>query len=717
MAAPITRSQRRALLCAIPEDDAREFARLPDRVRQRVLVLLGVIDQCRRAPRLMDELRRQAALLRGRRGYSLSRLRNLYYQYARSGDWRVLIDRARAPERERVTTLPEAFLEWWRELCERNQRKCRPAHAELLHIWRTQYDTRGRHYTSIPGYGSWPEPDPMTDIPTGWTYGNLMRYQPTALERAAARLGRAAVADHRPQVHTTRAGLVPGQRIFLDDQEYDVVVNYIGVVRRAIRPLGLDALDHASGCYIAHGFKPTTDRADGTRCKLSEQDTLWLVTYILTDIGYRADVGTTFVVERGTATIRPPSEERIARVTAGRVRVERSGLDARHPLLGQYASSPRGNFRYKAPLESLYNLVRNRMAALPGATGKDRAHSPTQLHGMERYNAALMRAYETLPERYRGMLQFPMLGWHEFVDLALRIYDAIDRRTDHALEGWQASGHVINEFRLDPAQPDGWQRMEALQRMTPDQRAAVEAYIRSTPGCLRTRRLSPREVWSAHRGSLTRVADCLVPELLGPGAAREVRVDRHGYIIIRDHDIAPDELRYLAASGRDLMPRGERYNAYLNPFSPRRLHLTDARGRYVATCELWDRPTADDAEAIRHRLGRVRAIEAAELAPVQRRAAAQAREQERIRRRNLDVLRAAQAGPAALGDPEQRRRAREDMQRICDTAARTAQDEQDDIDRAERQLTAGHAFLSALAGDDHEREETTDHDHDTITSS
>jgi hypothetical protein len=84
------------------------------------------------------------------------------------------------------------------------------------------------------------------------------------------------------------------------------------------------------------------------------------------------------------------SSSLLAIASGGAIKVERGGMQGAAAHAGQYAGRSKGNFRIKAALESLGNLIHNEMAFLPGQTGKDRQHAPEQLHGLLKHNDALL---------------------------------------------------------------------------------------------------------------------------------------------------------------------------------------------------------------------------------------------------------------------------------------------------------------------------------------
>jgi len=270
--------------------------------------------------------------------------------------------------------------------------------------------------------------------------------------------------------------------------------------------------------------------------------------------------------------------------------------------------------------EEIQRAEADSMAALPAATGKDRT-PPEPLTGLDAYDRQLLAAYEMLPLERRHLLQFPVLAWHEFCELALHFYNAIDARTDHDLEGWLQLGHLAHEYRLALDAP--WRQCNELLAMSPEQRAAIHALLGARPEFTRIRKLSPREVWTAHKHELTKVSDALLPTLLGPPHARELTVTNDGYLTLEDHELSPEPLLYLAtpispiSPISPILPRGRVVLAYPNPFDLSRLVVCEAakthRGAYLGACPAWIRTPVQDTAALAKKCGQVAKLEAAIL--------------------------------------------------------------------------------------------------------
>src|SRR5207253_2918355 len=165
----------------------------------------------------------------------------------------------------------------------------------------------------------------------------------------------------------------------------------------------------------------------------------------------------------------------------------------------------------------------------------------------------------SLPPERAALLRKPFLSWTEFTTFAIELYQRINARTDHSLEGWEKSGHTQNEWRLSPEMP--WQPESAFLALPEPAQAAlrplisgnslpatgVDSALSLQPSALvRTRKKSPREVFHAGATQLQRVSLSLLPDLLGPTFAQQktIGATRSGYIVIQDQDIDPDPMYF-----------------------------------------------------------------------------------------------------------------------------------------------------------------------------
>jgi len=625
-----------ALVFSIPRGDLAEFGALPDEVRTDVAVKLRLLERIHRAVQARRSTLQAAcselAARMQQAGRSAKRWQTLYYEFRRGGDWRVLVNKSKAPELAAGNrpALPREFKTFAHDFLIRNQRgKARERYRALLDRLKLWVRTERKEH-AIPGYATPPADAPGCDHPEGWSYSRLMRLvKPTPFEQTAFSIGRGAAA-FRPQVYTSRVGLKPGQIFFFDDQVHDVRVNFVGNRRKIQRPLELVCMDCFSACFVAHGFKPTVwNDATETRVMLRQEDMVWFAVHWLLNVGWREDTGTQVIAEHGTAAFPSWLSDKISELTQGKITFTAGGVDRRAAFPGMFEGPARGNFRIKAGLESSFNLVRNETADLtqfPGQVGRNRDSAPEEWEARMRQNEGLLLAAQALPKELADQLRFPFLEWNQFVHLALAIYDAIDRRTWHELEGWQAAGLLANEWRLAPDAP--WLHVAALDALDPRQRSVAEALLATDPiGLTRVRKLSPREVWQRQAGELTRAPGYWLALLLPPEApyAFERTVGKDHLFEFQDGEVSPEPMRFLAKPiaecgmrNADFLRPGEKYLTYLNPWCPNELHLCDARGRFIGSCPAWHTESKADLESIHRRQGAAMKIEKELLGPVAR---------------------------------------------------------------------------------------------------
>ncbi|WP_172682941.1 hypothetical protein [Verrucomicrobium spinosum] len=280
-----------------------------------------------------------------------------------------------------------------------------------------------------------------TGLPEGWSKENLSRLKPSKFSLITRRRGTMAAKEMLPNIIRTRVGLEFGALYQIDDQDYDVYTNLVGINRRAMRPSGFNALEVLSACHFAHCAKPMIyNPEDGSRSRLTEEDCAWFVLFVLTEHGYRADVGTTFMAEKGTAAIRAALAEGLARVTDGKVQVATSGILGGPMLEGlAFKGAPRGNFRFKSHIESSFALVRTIMSHLKGATGT-RLTAPEENYALLKYNDKLLKWAEKLPPQRAALLVKEVMTWQEFGQVNHTLMEMMNQRDWHDLEAGRSAG-------------------------------------------------------------------------------------------------------------------------------------------------------------------------------------------------------------------------------------------------------------------------------------
>ncbi len=601
-----------------------KFMQLPDDEKSRVRQLCAVMGRVLSASRPRAQIAAEAAALGGW-GTSAKTLERYYYALKKDADWTIFVRKNANPD---DVGLSDAERKLWHSFCHRNQRgKLRAAHRRLLEALRAG--------DVLDGVGTWldlwkrdfpektpPSKCPATFIPRGWTYGNLcnQRNRPTKFEMKAVTIGRAAAADLRPLVYTTRAGMKVGQQIMFDDLWHDLKVTHVAN-KLPKRPLELAAVDVLSGCKFTWGFKPVLENEDDDTVQtIREKHMRFFLAHVLTEFGYRPD-GTTFLTEHRTAAIPEDVEKFLHDVSDGAIRVERSGIEKAAAFAGHFPGRGRGNPRFKAALESSHNLAHNETAHLPGQMGMNRDRSPEELYGREQYFKSLVKVMEMLPAAVVQQLRLPFLEYNRAIQVITEINHRINLRDWHALEGWIEAGFVTEQFRIGPGYE--WINEEDLLALPPEKFEALRAVF-SQPDNHRTRKLSPHEVFTRGRGDLVKLPGHCVPVILGPDNAIPLRVDDDHLFRFEDQDIGPGMFMYEAdlhtPRGRveELRP-GECFMVHVNPFDLRWIYVSKAgvkSGAFLGMCKRWDRVDRTDMNAVHVQMGKSAAKEKLLLAPL-----------------------------------------------------------------------------------------------------
>lgn len=538
-------------------------------------------------------------------GLSVKSLQRIYAAWRESGgNWQALCDGRRVGA-HKSAAIPAAFAAHVAALHERHQRD-----TSGKQVWRVLIDAWKRWQVSqsptdaIPGYDA-PPPPTAKGYPAGWSAKNINRMRGTSYGLKLARQGSKAASALLPSVLTSRVGLQFFQRVFFDDQEYDTKVVIPGL-SGPMRPVGFNALDHYSGAFVDYCLKLKREDGDTVR-SLNKEDFTWFVVRLLCTVGYRDDAtGTELIFEHGTAdayrsksltsgTGHTSFEDAIAAVTGERVRISRSGRFGDPVFAGMlFRGKSTGNFRFKSPIESMFNLVRNHAAALPGAQGRNFALSPEEMPGMEAEEKQLLSVWQSLSDDRRALIpHFHHLTFAEFGWLFRDIYRAINGRRDHALEGWEKLNHVRSEWSLDG---DMWLPRERLLALPP-----AKQELAATVADWRAVRMSPAEVVAQHKGELTRLHWSNIPLVMPLQWARAMKVSPKYTVQIKDSLIDPEPLVYIAqaetAQGRtETLSPGDEILGYLNPFDPSFMVICDKAGRLIGRLTQHVRATAGTAE-------------------------------------------------------------------------------------------------------------------------
>jgi hypothetical protein len=536
-------------------------------------------------------------------GVGVSTVLRKYYAYVDQG-WKGLVDRAQAKEwtakwidgRVQEAEASDEFIEWFKKLADQNQRKIRPAWRKFAALWQ-----RG---AQIPGLDN---SLPRNELPPGCSYARLIVRIADKFRREAMTVGlSSAVGKYGPQVFTTRAGLWVGSHLMIDDLWHD---NFVVFKGKMVRVLELDALDVFSGCKVAWGCKPRFQREDGTFDNLKEKYARLIVAQNFWQNGF-SNRGTWILAEHGTAAI----SERVARIlhdrSGGLITLRESGMTGEEQAIAGWYGQSKGNFRFKAALESLRNLIHNELGDAPGQTGMDVAHRPEYLHGTLKGCEDLLKAIAVLmrdkPER-AALIKLPLLEYHsQFLPLLAETYQRINARTWHALEGWHEAGNMVIEYRCSPQSAE-WLLPESFNELPEAIRNGVLQAAQNDARYLQQRALSPSEVYRRGCGELQRMPAFVVGELLGDDYAQEREVEGAYFKEFFDQEIAPGPLLFESVietpTGEREQLRDGKYLTFVNPFDAAQMFVHDAKGRCLGIAARVRRVNPVDEAALRSAFG------------------------------------------------------------------------------------------------------------------
>ncbi len=507
------------------------------------------------------------------------------------------------------------FLEFWKMLVEKRQRKTAGAYKQLVMIWKARrpFEIDGVEYAHIPGYAGWPG---WPNLPEGWggKGRNLYRHQPKKLALTAMRhgLGRARQL-YGPKVLSTRVGLWHMSHVMFDDVKLDVKGRLLDT-KKLVVPLQLGALELLSGSRFAHGTKPQLYRADGTKEGLTEAEMRFLLCVVLRyGISKR---GTTFVVEHGTAAIRKIVRDILQRAFGDLVIVKDSGMLGDVQAIAGMGDGRggRGNPNHKAALESLHSYIHNQLDFLPAQTGHHR-DAPEFLGVLERDNEQMFKLAQRLPPEARALLKHRTPEFHtQLMPLVNAVLDAVNKREDHNLEGWAELGFITQQYRLLP-ESNEWVDEHRLELMPPMARQAYLAMADADARCWQPKRMSPHEVFQmgcTKRDELVQVPDSVIAEILYQDIAEPRRLGDDGVFGIQNIDIAPAKMWFegtvTTPAGREMaLTWGETYDTVLNPFDRSVLWIfsaTKQRGAFLGTARAVQRHCRADDDAARDKFKR-----------------------------------------------------------------------------------------------------------------
>lgn len=622
--------QQIQIRAGIPAHDAAEFAALPDALKWEVLDLLDLMRAASASPNTRAALMQAAHDNMHKQGWSFKSLERKFYKLRDTRDWRALVNQSKTVGDGKSAWITQAVAEAWKGYCDRHMRSFKSAYVELVADYRT-----GKMIGDVSWREVWKKhPDlrldplpskcpPGMPLPEGWSYHNLMRHKPRAIETEAARRGRHAALKLSSRVHTTRADLPVGAQYEFDDMWHPRQVVRLGYPK-PVTPLELAVLDISSAHKVAFLLKPRMEDETGKRRNITEADMRFLVAHVLCNIGFHKD-GCTLFVEGGTAAIRGRLEKVLSELSGGLIKVNTSGVDRRVPL-DKWGYDTKGNPDAKAHIESSHNLYQNRTDHLPGYTGSNaRLNKPEDCAALERVTTKMLAASCVMPPDLARRLRFPVLDWETFSDAYHEICEQIAWSGDHRLEGWEA--RTERQWKCHPA--DIWHSEREFLALPQEMQDRL-APILAQDGMTQVARLSRAQVWEDGQSELIRLPDWAVTMICGEDLA-EPRPCPSAEAIFVNKEIDQRPMIYklstcIDAAGQPVqLKEGETYLWLINPFDPRVCFVSDTWGGYVGKVQRNDQIDRRDTEAIMHEKGRSMKELNAALAPMARRGAAAAK--------------------------------------------------------------------------------------------
>jgi hypothetical protein len=615
-------------------NDCPEWGSLPAEVQAEVGRLESAMEIIDAAASKLDKCKEIARNAGGMRGWSSSRLRSKYYDWLNNGrTWTSLVNWAKVGNSRQT---PRSMCDTlFKHYCGQHQRSSKKAHEHMLHdIW------SGKRLSGIgPGGrdGDWtdifhacypnlttPSRCPFGWIPKGMSYRNMQHYAKLSKREAAImRIGVKAAHKYVPAVYSTRVGLQPGMIYQFDDVWHDVSVILPGINKGLARPLEFCAIDYASTYKAAYGLSCQMEREDGSRTGLKEREMLWLVCHILTNVGYHCD-GCVFVLEHGTAAVRPHVREIIERLTDGKVTFRTSEIIGASLVRGMFDGSGKGNFKAKALVEQSHRLLHHQADYLPAQTGgNSRSNRPEQLDGITSYAREIVKAWEQMSPDQQRLLWMPALTFWAYRPVVADIYRAIYNRTDHQCEGFESNNWMVAEYSIDGI--GNWQPVDNIQYLPQSMQALAHAACRE-PGHIRARRMSPREVWQSGQDNLIRLPPWAVASILGDSYRHKATVKDNGLLEFQDATIEPG--RRFRFQSRVLTPGGDAYllspgaevYVYAMPYDDSKAVLADAdTGDILGVVPAWNAVSPINATQVETAIEAQKRIIAAVDAPLRER--------------------------------------------------------------------------------------------------
>jgi hypothetical protein len=439
----------------------------------------------------------------------------------------------------------------------------------------------------IPGFLDAP-PISAKGYPEGLSQETIRRCGPDAYQRSLAHQGRKSASALLPSIPDTRVGVGYLERIFFDDQMYDHLIREIGY-DKPMRPVGFNALDYLTGAFLDFHIRLRWwDANSETHKSLTQREFVWFVLGLLSTVGYRTDHrGTRLVFEWGTANSPASFDDALHAVTNGHVTIDRSGKFNQATWKEMlFVPKSAGNFRYKAPIESMFRAVRTHGLLLPGATGRKADLSPEENYGLEREEKTWLKLANKFPSHLAESVKSNLFSFMEYYHAYRTIYAGINADPEHALKDWDKIGFCLREWQWATDDPQIWRPRHELASLDENRQASYAVQLAANPMLTRTRRMSRAEaVRTCEDDTCIRtLTKWQYSGLLPLAWAAPVTVRKNREIVISDPLITgAGDITYFTTCRNErghvihLQP-GDNLLCHLDPFRPDDLIVLDQGG-------------------------------------------------------------------------------------------------------------------------------------------
>ena len=461
--------------------------------------------------------------------------------------------------------------------------------------WKT-----GNDRFRIPGFLDAP-PISRKGYPEGLSQETIRRCGPDAYQRLLAHQGRKSASGLLPSIPDTRVGVGYLERIFFDDQMYDHHIREIGY-DKIMRPVGFNALDYLTGAFLDFHIRLRWwDTDSATHKSLTQREFVWFVLGLLSTVGYRTDArGTRLVFEHGTANSWSSESGKLATllghtsfddalhaVTGGHVTIDRSGKFNQATWKEMlFVPKSAGNFRYKAPIESMFRAVRTHGLLLPGATGRKADLAPEENYGLEREEKLWLKLANSFPAHLAESVQSNLFSFTEYYHAYRTIYAGINADPEHALKDWDKIGFCLREWQWATDDPQIWRPRHELASLDENRQASFAVQLAANPDLTHTRRMSRAEAVRRCEDDtcIRTLSKWQFPGLLPLAWATPVTVRKNREIVISDPLITgAGDMTYFTTCRNErghvihLQP-GDNLLCHLDPFRPDDLIVLDQSG-------------------------------------------------------------------------------------------------------------------------------------------